>query len=84
MVITEIEISPSSIAKCGFCGKIIGKGIPRGVEISEYYTNSSKKVYCYKCSEGILVTQEKLMKELSKELKRKVKKKSKEILAMEI
>ena len=50
-MITEVEISPSNRAKCKNCGRIIGKGEPRGIE--KFFNNGHYIAYysCYKCSE---------------------------------
>jgi hypothetical protein len=49
-MIEGIEISPSDRAGCNNCGKRIGKGTPRGIQISTYGgSHITKHYYCYKC-----------------------------------
>jgi hypothetical protein len=48
-MIYGIQISPSGRAKCKRCGKPIGIGTPRGVELSYHNNHSEECYFCYEC-----------------------------------
>lgn len=84
-MIEGIEISPSDRARCkGGCGKIIGKGTPRGIETSKQSYGISYTYFCYKCTKRILKEQIEHTKELQEELEKDIKEHKKEIIVMEL
>lgn len=84
MAISGIERSPSGRAKCKQCGRIIGKGEPRGFELVRTNNYNSHIHYCYKCTPKIMDENMKSMKELKQEFEAEIKSCKKEIIAQEL
>jgi len=79
-MIVGIELSKSDRARCNKCGKVIGKGTPRGFRDTSYKNYSSNRFYCYNCTlmrieEGILY-----LKKLKIDFKKMIKKNQKAII----
>lgn len=83
-MISEIEIAKSGNAKCKSCGKLIGKGTPRGVQSTKQSYGISYNYFDYKCTREMLKEQIKQTKELQKELNKLIKEKTKEIIVGEL
>ena len=84
MTISEIEIAKSSNAGCKFCGKLMGKGTPRGIEYVKGGTYTSERYYCWKCTKIKLKEQIEYSKKLQKELTKSIIKNQKAILLHEL
>ncbi len=83
-MITEIEESKSDRAKCNRCGKLIGKGIPRGLETIHRVMNRSERYFCHKCTLQIIKEDIEQLKQLEVDLTKMVKDKNKEIIIWEL
>jgi len=83
-MIEQIEISPSDRATCKCCGKMIGKGTPRGIKIEDGGQYQKKYYYCYKCIPDIIEDTIRFQKDIKKELSKTIKKCTKEIIVMEL
>jgi len=80
----DIEISPSSRAKCSRCGGFIKKDTPRGFIISYENNYPNRIYYCYKCAKIEVEETINLLKEKLKELDEEIKKHQKDILIGEL
>ncbi len=83
-MIADIEISKSDRAKCNRCGKLIGKGIPRGLERTDRIMNRSEKYFCHKCTLQRITEDIKGLKQLETDLNQMIKDKNKEIIIWEL
>lgn len=79
-----IEISKSDRSKCNYCGRIIGKGTPRGWVTVHKGTYTSQKYFCYKCTSILIDEEIKSKLQLKKDLKQEIKMRQKEIILMEL
>lgn len=83
-MIKGIEISKSDRSKCSYCGRLIGKGTPRGWERVQGGTYTSEKYFCYKCTLILIDEGIKSQQQLKKDLKNEIKRRQKEIILMEL
>lgn len=84
MAIDEIELAKSGRAKCNYCGRLIGKGTPRGLKTIHEGTYTSEKYFCYKCTLIVIDQEIKTQKQLKKELNQMIKKNQKALILMEL
>ena len=83
-MIDFIETSKSNKSRCKGCGKLIGKGTPRGVVFQNRGNYTSAFYYCYKCSPLIIEKTIQEQKKIKKDLTRKKLKCKKELILMEL